>query len=52
VSPLSAGTVGFFVDNLAMMFGGFDVLWVILAILSAWKIPAGIAVKVSDSQEL
>jgi Fe2+ transport system protein FeoA len=47
VSILSASLLQIFVENAAELLGGFDVLWVVLAVITAWRIPrdSGIALK-------
>jgi hypothetical protein len=39
LSMLSAGVVAFFVQSLGSILGGFDVIWVLLAVATAWGIP-------------
>jgi len=46
LSVVSDRVLQFFVQNISTMLSGFDVLWVILAVLSAWRIPKGLGVKV------
>jgi hypothetical protein len=46
---LSAKVIRIFFASLGSMLGGFDILWVILAIMTAWKIPKGVGVKLPDS---
>ena len=39
LSPLSVGVIQYFVDVLPQMASGYDVLWIVLAVYTAWKIP-------------
>lgn len=47
LSYLSGDVVQFFMERITVVLGGFDVLWVILAIVSAWSIPKGMGIKLS-----
>ena len=40
ISLFAADTIDLFVENAGDLFGGYDILWVILAVVAAWKIPA------------
>ena len=46
MSLLSIGVLVFFIENLGLLFGGYDLLWVGLAVITAWRIPKGIGIKV------
>lgn len=46
VSILSENTIHFFIGHISSMFGGFDILWVVLAVITAWRIPRGMGIKV------
>lgn len=45
LSILSGDVVNFFVQNASSMLGGYDALWVILAVITAWRIPEGMGIK-------
>ena len=41
--PLFSGeTFSFFTDGLGELFSGFDVAWMVFAVYTAWRIPAGL----------
>jgi len=44
ISILSERVIQFFVENIGSMVSGFDILWVILAVITAWRIPKGIGI--------
>jgi hypothetical protein len=46
MSLLSVDTLAYFVVNITLLFGGIDILWVGLAVITAWRIPKGIGIKV------
>jgi hypothetical protein len=46
ISILSGSVMQFFIENIGSMVGGFDILWVILAVITAWRIPKGMGIKV------
>ncbi|HEX4942482.1 MAG TPA: hypothetical protein VFW51_08095 [Actinomycetota bacterium] len=37
----SGGTFSLFTDAFPELFGGFDVAWIVFAVYTAWRIPAG-----------
>lgn len=39
VSVFSSRVIEFFVEELGVVFGGYDLLWVGLAVVTAWRIP-------------
>ncbi len=41
----SAQVIQLFVENIGSMLSGFDILWVVLAVYTAWRIPRGIGIK-------
>lgn len=45
ISILSGRTIEFFIDSIGSMVGGFDIIWVLLAIVTAWRIPKGIGIQ-------
>jgi hypothetical protein len=45
VSLLSEKVVQVFVHNIGSMLNGFDILWVFLAVITAWRIPKAIGAK-------
>lgn len=47
ISVLSMDTIRYFVEALPEMVSGYDALWVLLAVITAWRIPkaSGISVK-------
>ncbi len=45
ISIFSGKVILFFFSNIGSMLNGYDALWVILAIVTAWKIPKGIGIK-------
>lgn len=42
ISIYSIETVTYFIEELSYLVGGFDILWILLAVATAWKIPQGI----------
>ena len=47
ITTVSEKVIQFFAENIGSMVGGFDILWVILAVITAWKIPRGIGINIS-----
>jgi len=47
LSMVSTGIVQAFAESLGEILGGYDILWVILAVVTAWKIPKAQGVKLS-----
>lgn len=45
ISILSEKVIQFFIENIGSMVSGFDILWVILAVITAWRIPKGVGIK-------
>jgi len=45
VSIFSEEVIYIFIDGIGSMVSGFDILWVILAVITAWRIPKGIGLK-------
>lgn len=45
VSMFSARVVQFFVEKFTVMLSGFDALWVVLAVVTAWRIPKALGIK-------
>lgn len=46
VSLLSEKVFAFFLQSLPKMMSGYDALWVVLAVITAWRIPKGLGIKV------
>ncbi len=46
MSMFSMGMIQFFVANLSAMAGGFDLLWIGLAVYTAWSIPKASGIKI------
>ena len=45
ISVLSGGVVEFFFQNVVSMSDPFDLLWIILAVITAWRIPKGSGIR-------
>lgn len=45
LSIFSERVIQFFIGNIGSMLSGFDILWVILAVITAWRIPKGLGIK-------
>lgn len=45
VTVLSAKVVGIFLQSLPQLLSPYDALWVVLAVLTAWRIPKGLGIK-------
>ncbi len=45
VTLLSLRIFSVFLDNITSMLNGYDALWVVLAIVTAWRIPRGMGIK-------
>jgi hypothetical protein len=45
ISIFSERVIQFFVEEFGSMVSGYDILWVILAVITAWRIPKGIGIK-------
>ncbi len=48
MSIFSAGVFEFFVQHVGSLVSGFDLLWVVLAVVAAWRIPRAIGVPLPD----
>jgi hypothetical protein len=44
-SVIDPRAIGTFFQMLPELLSGFDILWVLLAVISAWSIPRGLGVK-------
>lgn len=44
---ISGKMIGFFFEKFGVLVSGFDILWVILAVITAWSIPKGMGLKLS-----
>jgi len=47
IPVISGDTIDFFFENLELLVSGFDIVWIILAVITAWGIPKGIGIKLS-----
>lgn len=47
ISIFSEEVIYIFIDGIGSMVSGFDILWVILAVITAWRIPKGIGIKLA-----
>ncbi|OGP52837.1 MAG: hypothetical protein A2Y65_07955 [Deltaproteobacteria bacterium RBG_13_52_11] len=45
LSIFSQEVIQFFLDHIELTLSGFDILWVILAVITAWRIPKGFGIK-------
>ncbi|MEJ2760864.1 MAG: hypothetical protein P8126_04830 [Gammaproteobacteria bacterium] len=45
LSILSGDVVNYFVHHVSSMLGGYDLIWVALAVITAWRIPEGMGIK-------
>ncbi|MBN1379966.1 MAG: hypothetical protein JXA04_12110 [Gammaproteobacteria bacterium] len=45
LSVFSPDVFNFFIENASSLFGGYDVLWVVFAVYTAWRIPQGMGIK-------
>ena len=45
LSIFSERAIQFFINNIGSMLSGFDILWVILAVITTWRIPKGLGIK-------
>ena len=52
LSVFSEKVIQIFLSNVGSMLSGFDILWVIFALITAWRIPKGIGFKPSSYQQL
>lgn len=46
VTLLSGRIFGFFVEAFTSILSGYDAIWVVLAVLTAWRLPQGLGVRV------
>lgn len=51
IELFSMNLFNYFVDHISTILSGYDVLWAVLAVFSAWKIPAAVHLKVKDSTD-
>jgi len=49
LSVFSMGFIRFFFENLGNMAGGYDILWIVLAVWTAWSIPKSSGIKLSKT---
>ena len=47
VSIFTGEVIQDFIERIGSMVSGFDILWIILAVVTAWRIPMGIGFKPS-----
>ena len=52
LSVFSEKIIQIFLSSIGSMLSGFDILWVIFALITAWRIPKGIGFKPSSYQQL
>ena len=45
ISILMEEVIYDFIEGIGSMVGGFDILWIILAVITAWRIPKGLGIK-------
>lgn len=45
ISIFSIDTITLFTEELSYIVSGFDLLWILLAVATAWKIPQGLGIK-------
>jgi hypothetical protein len=46
VSLFSERVIHFYIEGIGSMVSGFDILWVVFAVITAWRIPKGLGIKV------
>ena len=46
LSVFSVSVMSLFFQSVGLLLSGFDVLWVVLAVLTAWRIPKGLGIQV------
>ena len=46
ISLFSERVVQVFIEGIGSMVSGFDILWVVLAVITAWRIPKGLGIRV------
>ena len=49
VSLFSSEVFGFFMEDFDVVFSGFDLLWIGLAVITAWRIPRGLGIDLRRS---
>ena len=47
ISILMEEVIYDFIEGIGSMVSGFDILWVVLAVITAWRIPKGLGIKLS-----
>ncbi|MFC1718371.1 hypothetical protein ACFL6S_32245 [Candidatus Poribacteria bacterium] len=45
ISIFSKRVIQVFMEGIGSMVRGYDIIWVVLAVITAWKIPKGLGVK-------
>ncbi|NOX55059.1 MAG: hypothetical protein GXP27_11610 [Planctomycetes bacterium] len=45
LSVFSVGLMSLFLESMGALLSGFDLLWVVLAVLTAWRIPKGLGIQ-------
>lgn len=48
ISVFSEKVLQLFIENIGSMLSGFDLLWLLLAVMTAWRIPKGLGIKLSQ----
>jgi len=49
LSLFSEKMLQLFIERIGSMVSGFDLLWVVLAVITAWRIPRGLGIKLPES---
>lgn len=49
VELFSLKLFNYFLEHISTILSGYDVLWVVLAVLTAWKIPAAVNLKIKNN---
>jgi hypothetical protein len=52
LSVFSAVAMSIFAENAGSLLSGFDLLWVVLAVVTAWRIPAGMGVTLPSHEHV
>jgi hypothetical protein len=51
ISILSERVIKFFLENAGSIVSGFDILWIALAVITAWRIPKGTGIKLKEKRD-
>jgi hypothetical protein len=52
LSAFSLDVIQVFFESLPQLVGGYDILWIILALASAWKIPKGTGIRLPQQYQM